>query len=110
MTMRVRVEILTAGGDPPPAGSAVLVRVVDTALQDAPSTVMAETSGSVQQAAAGAPVAIAELDVPDQQGARPTIYVHIDVDGDGKVSAGDFITMQSYPCRGGQMQVEVRRV
>ena len=26
---------------------------------------------------------VAELDVPDQQGARPTIYVHIDVDGDG---------------------------
>ena len=101
--MHVRVEVRAAGGDQPPAGSPVLVQVRDTALQDAESTLLAETRGTSE---AGPVIAIAELDVP-QPG---TVYVHVDVDGDGKVSEGDFITMQSYPCRGGAMTVEVRKV
>ena len=104
--MHVRVEVRAAGGDQPPAGSPVLVQVRDTALQDAESTLLAETRGTSE---AESVIAIAELDVP-RPGAYPTIYVHVDCDRDGSVSEGDFITMQSYPCRGGAMTVEVRKV
>lgn len=104
--MHVRVEVRAGGSDAPPPGSPVLVQVVDAALQDAAATVLAET----RVASVGEPViAVAELDVP-RPGAYPIVQVHVDVDGDGKVSEGDFITMQSYPCRGGAMSVEIRRV
>lgn len=103
--MHIRVEIRTAG-ERPPAGSPVLVQVRDTALQDVESTVMAETRG---RSAADEVLAVAELDVAEG-GAYPTVFVHVDVDGDGEISEGDYITMQSYPCRGGAMTVEVRKV
>jgi uncharacterized lipoprotein YbaY len=33
---------------------------------------------------------------PDPQ-ARYIVQVHVDLDGDGAISHGDFVTMQSYP-------------
>jgi hypothetical protein len=27
----------------------------------------------------------------------PTVWAHVDVDRDGKVSAGDYLTVQSFP-------------
>ena len=34
--------------------------------------------------------------IPNKK-ARYSVRVHVDVDGDGKVSTGDFISMESYP-------------
>ena len=42
-----------------------------------------------------------------------TVWAHVDVDGDGSVSIGDFITMQSYPIPAegeGPLTVRVRPV
>ena len=106
MTMHVRVEVFAAGGQNPPAGSSVIVQVRDTAYQDTTSAVMAETRGKTVDETV---IAIAELDVP-QPGAYPTVFVHVDVDGDGQISKGDYITMQSYPCTTTKMAVEVKKV
>jgi hypothetical protein len=98
--MRVRVEIRAAGGGEPPAGVAVIVQVLDATLQDVDAVVLSER----RTVWGNGPIDI------DVQSAEATLSVHVDVDGDGKVSEGDFITMQSYPCRGRQMRVEVRKV
>jgi hypothetical protein len=46
-----------------------------------------------------------------EPGGSLNVWVHVDVDESGDVSKGDYITMQSYPVRGGgSMRVEVQRV
>jgi hypothetical protein len=99
--MRIRVVIDAAEGEPP-AGAPVIIQILDTALQDAGAVVLAETRLSWPER-----TATLELDAPAR--AYPVVSVHIDADGDGRISEGDFITMQSYPCRE-EMRVEVRPV
>jgi hypothetical protein len=106
--MRVRVEIIAAA-PAPPEGAPVIVQIRDTAMQDVSSTIMAETLGTVEQVSDTEPFAIAEVDCP-QQGAMPTVWVHVDVDRDGRVSKGDYITTQSYPVSSSTVRVEVKKV
>lgn len=106
------VELLASGADKPPDGSRVVVQVRDTALQDAPALLLGEARGEVTNPHAGCLAAIEiALDAPEH-GVQPNVWAHVDVDGDGAVSRGDYITMQSYPARGGKtrMQVVVKRV
>jgi hypothetical protein len=52
-----------------------------------------------------------EIDAPDRPGL--TVWAHVDVDGDGRVSKGDWVTVQSYPLPEGEaarLAVAVRRV
>jgi uncharacterized lipoprotein YbaY len=81
------------------ANATVLIRLEDTSLADAPAKLIA------QQVVTHIPEEIVERgklpfalwgDIPDER-ATYTIYVLIDTDGDGKVSRGDYITMESYP-------------
>lgn len=61
--------------------------------------------------AGGASLATVEIDAPDTPGL--TAWAHVDVDGDGRVSKGDWVTVQSYPVPGGvaaRVAVSVRRV
>ena len=97
--MRVTIDVL---GPEPPAGSPVLVRILDTTMQDVDAPVLAEARSFW----GAGPV---ELDFDPPPGADSTVSVHIDADRDGTVSEGDFITMQSYPCRD-ETRVEVRRI
>ena len=99
--MRVRVEMLAAGGHEPPAGAPVLVQILDTQIQDAPATVLAEARSSW----GSGPV---ELDFAPA--GSPTVFAHVDVDRDGQIGDGDFITMESYPCTEPVMKVEVRGI
>ena len=91
--MHIRVEIHVAGSHEPPAGSPVLVQVLDTALQDAPAIVLAEGRGVWGDG----PI---ELEFSPR--GDPTVFVSV---GDG-----DFITTQSYPCVEGEMRVEVQKI
>ncbi len=104
--MQLTIEVFAAG-DGPPAGASVIVHVRDAGLADASSTTIAEARGKWRE---GTTPARVQLDVDDVRDSL-IVWAHVDVDGDGAVSKGDYITMQSYPLRGGgAMRVEVRRV
>ena len=81
------------------SGATVYVRLEDVSRADAPARIVAEqilhdiahtagTATQLQFALEGA--------VPDER-ARYAVRVHVDVDGDGQVSRGDFLSMESYP-------------
>jgi uncharacterized lipoprotein YbaY len=77
----------------------VVVRLVDTTYADAPAEVVAEyVRRDVDfdpRNETGLPF---ELDGPEPNPrAHYTVEAHIDLDGDGTVSRGDLLTMQSYP-------------
>ena len=105
--MELTVEIVAAGGARPPAGSPVVVQIRDAAEQDVAATMLAETRVTTRDEEV---LARAQLSC-DALGSDPIVWVHVDVDDSGEVSKGDYITMQSYPVRGGgTMRVEVRKV
>src|SRR5215210_3083317 len=96
--MDITIEVFAT--DVPPAGSPVSVQVRDAGLQDAPSTTVAEARTRSRECAPGEPFARVELSL-EQTGGHPIVWVHVDVDNSGDVSVGDYLTMQSYPARGG---------
>lgn len=111
MTMELTIEIIAAGESGPPAGAPVIVQLRGAGLQDESSATVAESRTKSRACEAGEALARTQLEIGDHSGGYPIVWVHVDVDGDGSVSKGDFITMQSYPVRGGGvMRVEVRRV
>jgi uncharacterized lipoprotein YbaY len=81
------------------AGATLMVRLEDVSHADAPATVFAE---HVELHVSFDPRRTSELKFeldgpePDPR-AQYVLQVHVDVDGDGVVSLGDFINMQSYP-------------
>ena len=109
--MIVTVEVMISGQDRPPAGTPITVQVRDTALQDTAATVLGHVSGAVTGSQGET---IATLTVPvNITGAEPTVWVHVDVDRNGRVSRGDYVTTQSYPVPGStnpRLQVRVNRV
>lgn len=60
---------------------------------------------------AGDVLASVALELEEGPGQR-TVWAHLDIDGDGRVSPGDLITMESFPVTPGatRMVVRVRRV
>lgn len=86
------------GAERPPPGAPLVVQVCDTTYADAPSQVVAETRGGVRE---GEDPVLESVEVPfAAAGAGDyTVRVHVDVDGDGAVSPGDFVTTASYPAR-----------
>lgn len=102
------IEVMSRGKANPPAGATVIVQIRDTSEADAAARVLGEA-----RATASGEAAVASLEVLMRAPAkRPTIWVHADVDGDGRVSTGDYITTQSYPVEPGRerMQVAVTQV
>lgn len=89
--------------------STAKVRVVDASLEDAPSIEVA--TGSISLAGPG-PHAFS-IPFTVKPNVRYVVQAHVDVDGDGQVSKGDFITMESYPVFNGYdatVDIEVKRV
>jgi uncharacterized lipoprotein YbaY len=81
------------------SGATIYVCLEDVSLQDAPSKLISQqiirdvfydstNREKIEFAIYG--------DIPDVR-ARHSINVHVDVDNNGRISEGDFITMQSYP-------------
>ncbi len=78
----------------PVANAPIIVQVQDSSLADAPARVLGEQRGSV--GGSDGPLARIDVQVP-ATAQRMTVWAHIDVDRDGRVSKGDYITVQSYP-------------
>jgi uncharacterized lipoprotein YbaY len=91
----VKGEIKFAGKPALPASAKVYVRLLNTSLADAPSTVVAEQV--IDHVSKDKPTSFRlEPDSIDERDSY-TVSVLVDLDGDGKVSKGDYISMQSYP-------------
>jgi len=97
--MTIRGEILFEGEIVNITGSAVYVRLEDVSRQDAVSVLISEylidslpegfnTSNKIPFQLEG--------NINDLK-AYYNIRVHVDVDRDGKISVGDYITMESFP-------------
>jgi hypothetical protein len=84
---------------PPFTGAIMYVRLESITAADIASETVADY---VEQDVAFDPKTSSELSFaiagnpPDPRGSY-AVRVHIDIDGDGEVSQGDFISMQSYP-------------
>ncbi len=112
----VEGEIRFPEGSPPFLGATVRVSLLDVTRADAPSRPVAEQTirDFSHQGGAGGGVRFAlrgeRLDVRT----RYEVRVHVDVDGDGKVSRGDYITTESYPVltfgHPDRVTIRVRRV
>ena len=89
-----------------PRGSPLLVELRDTSLEDAAAITLKQVTSRVERAGDEA------LKVTIDHGSVPegtTAWVHLDVDGDGRVSKGDYITMESYPiATGGDQEMSIR--
>jgi uncharacterized lipoprotein YbaY len=94
------------------AGVTVYVRLEDISRADAPAVLMAEHAleGVSHQAGTEDSLDFALYGLPPAEGADCNVSVHVDVDGDGEVSRGDYITVESYPVitRGAPDRVRVR--
>lgn len=99
-----------------PSGAVARVRLLDTSRADAAARVVAEQilEDVAERANRGEALTFSIDGELDDERARYTISVHVDADADGRISPGDFITMQSYPVLTfgypSRVSVEVRRV
>jgi uncharacterized lipoprotein YbaY len=90
----------------------VHVRVEDTSLADAPAKLVGE---QVFEKACSTSNLFFSIEVePVDEKARYTVSVHIDVDNDGCVSKGDYVSTESYPVltggHGNHVDVRVKQV
>lgn len=86
------------------------VELRDTSLADAPAVPIKQVNATVNREGSK-PVRIT-MD-PGSLPEGTTVWVHLDVDRDGRVSKGDYITVQSYPASisGPQeMTIQLKRV
>ena len=93
------------------AGARAYVRLEDVTRADGPAGVVAEQVLEVSAAGGRVvPLSFALTGVVADARASYSVRVHVDVDGDGRVSPGDYVTMQSYPAvtRGHPSRVTVR--
>jgi hypothetical protein len=102
----ILVEVFAEGSARPAAGTPLVVQVRETSRQDARATVLGEARGVVS-AGEGTRLAAVEVEARETRG-EATVWVHIDSDQDGRVSRGDYVTVQSYPiARGATPPVRV---
>jgi len=96
MLMELLLDIVGFGAEPLPAGSPITVEIRDTSLADAPAIILHQLRSTVPSAnttTMAVPVRLGLAAVPD----GTTVWVHIDTDHDGRVSQGDYVTVESYP-------------
>lgn len=112
----VKGEIKFAGTPKLPKSAKTYVRLLNTSLADAPSMVVAEQviEHSALSLSKGEKIAfVLEPGSIDERGTY-TVSVLVDLDGDGKISQGDYISMQSYPVLTygypSQVTIEVKQV
>ena len=93
--MLIEVNITSSSGEAFPPGSPLKVELRDTSMQDVAAIVVKQVHTSVPKAdrTTSVPVTLEVATVPD----GTTLWAHIDVDRDGRVSKGDFVTVESYP-------------
>ena len=89
------LKITIVGDAPLPPGSSVAVEIRDTSLADAPAIVLHRVTVDVPKArrTMKVTVPIVLTTVPD----GTTVWAHVDADRDGRVSKGDYVSVESYP-------------
>ncbi len=95
----VRGEIKFAGKPALPASAKMYVRLLDISSADAPSKVVAEQVIEHIERLLSKDQKVAFVLEPNSidERASYSVSVLVDIDGDGKISKGDYISMQSYP-------------
>jgi len=94
-------EIVLGGDVRAFSGATVYVRLEDVSRADAAATLIAEqVLRDVSHRARRADRLAFQLQgKPPDRKASCSVRVHVDVDGDGQISLGDYISMESYPVR-----------
>lgn len=112
----VKGEIKFAGKPELRTSAKTYVRLLDTSLADGPAKVVAEQVIEHIAGSLGKGEKVAFVLEPNSIDERSTytVSVLVDLDGDGKISKGDYISMQSYPVLThgypNQVTIEVKRV
>jgi hypothetical protein len=116
--MKLIVRVFAQGADRPAAGSPIHVQARDTTYEDGPAPVIASAEGCVREpgdvdgSKAQGALDVVELTVDSLPGSA-RVWAHVDVDADGRLSKGDFVTMVAYPIPATEVveiDVEVRRI
>ena len=111
----IRGELAFDGAPVDLSGASVKIRVDDVSRADAESVPLAEHAVRLPPLGASTAATI-PFEVRTEglkAGARYAIWAHVDMDRDGQISVGDFITMENFPVSGGANayhRVRVRRV
>lgn len=86
----------------------VYVRVQETGRADAPATSVAQAVlKSVKIPAGSSSLPFTVEGVPVDPKARYVVRVHVDVDGDGAVTRGDYVSTQSHPVGGAHLPLAI---
>lgn len=93
--MTLQIVLASATGAALPPGAPLSVELRDTSLQDTTAVLLKRVLTSVPQTGITHSLAVSMdvATVPD----GATVWAHLDVDGDGRVSPGDLISTESYP-------------
>lgn len=102
-------DIVFEEGGPPYDGATVYVRLEDVSRADAASTVVAEQTIR-DIASSDRPIPFRLTGEPLDERASYIVSAHVDVDGDGTLSPGDYLTMESYPvtAQGDRQHITIR--
>lgn len=92
----------------PALNATVYVRVQDASRADASALTVAEQVLRGVNIIPGAPPIPFTVDgIPQNPRARYVVRVHADVDGDGRVSRGDYVSTQSHPVQANEERAGV---
>ena len=108
--MRVTGRILFGDDTTAFSDATAYLFVEDTTYADAPAVVLAswrKAGVAYPAAAAGIPFEV-DVDPDPSEGRRCTLRVLVDLDGDGSVSRGDYLNVESVQVRPGAGAVDVR--
>src|SRR5205807_3771397 len=106
----ILIDIESDDAETPPSGSPLRVEIRDVGLADAKATVVGRADAALRPL--GRHLATVSIDVAHLP-RHTTIWAHVDVDRDGRVSAGDYITTQSFPVPTGpdpRARISVHRI
>ena len=103
--MALQLTIVAAGDEPLPAGSPLRIELRDTSYADAPAKLLKRVDTTVARRGRTTTVSVPlDAEVPD----GATVWAHNDVDRDGRVSSGDFLSMESYPVTSAAQKITIR--
>jgi len=103
--MALQLTIVSAGDEPLPPGTPLRIELRDTSYADAPARLVTHVDATVARKGRTTTVSVpVDANVPD----GTTIWAHNDVDRDGRVSSGDFLSMESYPVTSAIQKITIR--